>query len=298
MGFDLIDLYKATKPQKFEKSQILKFRDYLADLMRNLGLPNVSDEELVKYIVSLKTDTPEKGCRYHLAAGIKTIEIFLKKYNSIPPEGRREFFHELSYDLYRYVDWAEQEIGHPLRQVFCKNFVPEPKRVFYTASCSLYRIKENTLYLGSVFFIRQALELLKNNLLGIEEIKNDNGRPYSNHTIFWDFLIKQEEIGHIGFPSGFDSQFLIKSIKWCNKCVHQGVIPRLYFVEVIINYLQPLFNFPADVEDGQHSFQLFVELEKFRSEFENSIVQKKNLIWNPISKDEQLRYWHYPKSVV
>ncbi len=289
--FNLIQLYERTKPQTFGENQIRQFKNYLVDLMSELNLERVPDNELIEYIVTLTQDTPQDGCRYHLSAGIKTIDIFLNQYRFISPEGRRDFFHELSFDLYRHVDWAEEKLGRSFRQILCKDYTPEPALIFYTASCALYRTREHTLHLGSVFFIRQALEILINNLLGITQINKiikGELRPYSGHTKFWEFLLKLEKEGSIAFPTNFNTDYLILSIKWCNRCVHNGEIPKLYFVELLLDYLRPLFALPFSTENEQSLFRMFIDLDTFRSKFEE---EQKNLIWEWQDPKDQMKYW-------
>ena len=137
-----------------------------------------------------------------------------------------------------------------------------------------------------MFVIRQLLELLGKNVIGYDEILDENNRIIPKFTqISWEFLNKYSKKSKWEIITPISITYILLLNKWANSFVHSGYIYASYIIHYAVDVINKIMQSsiePIDCYDGKkHQYFLLGDIRinnynMLRQDFENYINSKTN----------------------
>lgn len=235
------------------------------------------------FTIEVKTKDLDNYYKIQLSGLIHVI----KKYNDIIKSFSKEkniynidsfngivnYFKYLIIGTYVIIEEIElQKNIKPIRYIGCQNRIDSNESYLSSHNMlyNLYPYSSLSGFNASVFLIRQAIELKVKNCLGINVIRDKDGRMIkmtSDKLI--DFLYTNDNITLPCIPKS-----LLKKVHaWTQIFIHGGFVINLWQIDLALDVLKPLFSSGETKKTLSIHGAVVIKKEYYEGSFQNEIKE-------------------------
>ncbi len=266
----------------------IDFCIYFNKLTKKSVRTAIQDRQLIDVVLSKNDLSDRNTFQKHLFAANATFQRLFKHVFPANIYLHSHMIKILLYDIYALIYIAEDFENKGILFQWGSRYEQSGREIYDASRVVFYlqSVETKTAYLreitpASIFLIRQALEVIGKNSLGIHSITSKNKQRYKNTQVAWEYISLDQKSRTPKIILPIDIHIVNKIITWTNGYILTGNLKEYYIIENVLEILLKLFYAPitSRVKNYENSLITFgiirvSEYNKLKTEFEKYVNKR------------------------